>query len=380
MIRKSVLSRYLPLFIIVCLSSWLAGCGGPQAQIAFADPPNGATLTYSGSPLLVRLTGSNLPFTGSNPGPAYANLTDNGQDLYNEEANTLYEGLHSTSGGGFVLPFDAPEFSGNGIFLRLYFYPTTYGEHTLTATACINSGNCTSAPSIRVCIVPDPNNPAPVSTNGFSVPVGSIPVGNLGSCVIPPTITPTPSVIIDSLSAYPSPIYYGQTCPSLSTLTFRAAITLPAGTTADQFQVAAHVGVVIGSTANRSGALLVPMPSTGTWDSSSGGQVYSGTLNLTHSYSDPNNQLDLAALGGNSGAILWSLTVNGDNGSGQNTELVHSLNQVVSLSPCPTAGHTPPHGSGSGSPSGCAQYTNETSCNLGGCAWNPQNSTCSVNQ
>ena len=38
-----------------------------------------------------------------------------------------------------------------------------------------------------------------------------------------------------------------------------------------------------------------------------------------------------------------------------------------------------PHNPGGTNPSGCAALTNQTDCNLAGCSWNPQNSTCSVN-
>jgi len=38
-----------------------------------------------------------------------------------------------------------------------------------------------------------------------------------------------------------------------------------------------------------------------------------------------------------------------------------------------------PHNPGGTNPTGCAALTNQTSCNLAGCSWNPQNSSCSVN-
>lgn len=38
-----------------------------------------------------------------------------------------------------------------------------------------------------------------------------------------------------------------------------------------------------------------------------------------------------------------------------------------------------PHNPGGTNPSGCAAQTNQSDCNLAGCSWNPQNSTCSVN-
>jgi hypothetical protein len=57
---------------------------------------------------------------------------------------------------------------------------------------------------------------------------------------------------------------------------------------------------------------------------------------------------------------------------------------VATLTPSPTATATPvtpipvrrnPNQHGTG----CAQYTSQTSCNLAGCSWNPQSSSCSVN-
>jgi len=38
-----------------------------------------------------------------------------------------------------------------------------------------------------------------------------------------------------------------------------------------------------------------------------------------------------------------------------------------------------PHNPGGTNPTGCAALTDQTSCNLAGCSWNPQNSSCSVN-
>jgi hypothetical protein len=38
-----------------------------------------------------------------------------------------------------------------------------------------------------------------------------------------------------------------------------------------------------------------------------------------------------------------------------------------------------PHNPGGTNPSGCAAQNSQTRCNLAGCSWNPQNSSCSVN-
>ena len=206
--------------------------------------------------------------------------------------------------------------------------------------------------------------------------------------VVAPTSTPTPFPptavpVIDSASAYPSPIYYGNTCPSVSTVTFRAALTLPAGTTPDLMDVQAHVGVVIGSLQSISGSLLVPLLPTGTWDTATGGQIFSGTLALTHAYNDANNHFDPARLGGSSGALLWYADASSHDASLQNAVyLGRSANQVINLAPCPeTSQQNGPHNNqnpGSGPATGCEQYSNQLSCNLAGCSWNPQGSACTV--
>jgi hypothetical protein len=185
-----------------------------------------------------------------------------------------------------------------------------------------------------------------------------------------PTFAPTAIPVIQGVSAFPSPIYYGDTCPSLSSVTFRAVLGLPAGTTPDQVDVQAHASVGIGSVQSNSGSFLVPLQNTGTWDTATGGAVYSGTLALTHAYNDANNQFDPAALAGGSGALLWYADASSHAGS-LALYLGRSANQVISLAPCPTGGQ-PRHQDnpgGSDSGSGCGQYTNQLSCNLAGCSW-----------
>jgi hypothetical protein len=216
--------------------------------------------------------------------------------------------------------------------------------------------------------------------------------------VVAPTAThtpfpPTPIPVIDSADAYPSPIYYGDTCPGLSTVTFRAALTLPSGITADLVNAQAHVSVMIGSAQSNAGSLLVPLPATQTWDTTTHGQIFTGSLDLSHAYNDANNHFDPAALGGSSGALLWYVDASSHDPSFQNViSLGRTLNQVINLAPCPAAGENPPqHGNGNnpgsgssgssgGSPggSGCAAYSNELSCDLAGCSWNPGGSSCTV--
>ena len=200
---------------------------------------------------------------------------------------------------------------------------------------------------------------------------------------ITPTITPTPIPVLDSVQAYPSPIYYGDTCPSLSTVSFRATLTLPSGTTPDLITVEAHVSVVIGASETNSGNLLVPMLSNGTWDTSTGGQVFQGTIALTHPYDDADNHFDPASLGGSPGALLWYVDVSRHDPSFSTKSMIgRSANQVLDLSPCPINGHnspstnnSPSKNNGNGSASGCGQYSNQTSCNLGGCSWNGKSCT-----
>jgi hypothetical protein len=192
------------------------------------------------------------------------------------------------------------------------------------------------------------------------------------------TPTPTPIPVIDNVQAYPNPIYYGNTCPSISTVTFRAALTLPNGTTPDMTNVQAHVSVRVGSGGTTAGNLLVNMLPDGSTDTASGGQVFLGTAALTHSYHDPFNSFDPASLAGGSGALLWYVdALRIDPTSSVATSLGRSSNQVLDLSPCPVSGHNPPHNpNGSAPVTGCGQYSNQTSCNLAGCSWN--GSSCTV--
>ncbi len=234
--------------------------------------------------------------------------------------------------------------------------------------------------SNEVCFYIGPNAPSDFcSTRTIAQPL----VVMTGTPTPFPTSTPTPIPVIDSVQAYPNPIYYGQTCPSISTVTFRAALTLPNGITPDLVDAQAHVRVIVGPSETNSGSLTVPLQSNGTWDSSSGGQVFLGTVALTHTYNDALNHFDPASLGGNSGALLWYVDASSHDPSYQTQTLLDtSPNQVLSLAPCPASGHNPPHNSNNGNGTtvtGCAQYTNQTSCNLGGCSWNPQNSSCAVN-
>jgi hypothetical protein len=58
---------------------------------------------------------------------------------------------------------------------------------------------------------------------------------------------------------------------------------------------------------------------------------------------------------------------------------------LPTLTPIPTATATPvspipiPRNPNQHGGSGCGQYSSQSRCNLAGCSWNPQNSTCSVN-
>ena len=145
----------------------------------------------------------------------------------------------------------------------------------------------------------------------------------------------TPNNVIANTQAYPSPTYYGNTCPTLSNIAFRAALLVPSGTKPDQIQAFAHVSVN-GSGGSAPGNLLIPLMSNGTMDAASGGQIFLGTLSLDHSYHDANNQFDLTSLGGNSGTLDWYVTVSGSDSSGQNVELARSSVQTTKLAPCPT--------------------------------------------
>jgi hypothetical protein len=199
---------------------------------------------------------------------------------------------------------------------------------------------------------------------------------------MPPT--PTPEPIVLEAQANPNPLYYGEACPALSTVTLQAALAIPAGMTADLLGVDAHMSVMQGSSSNTVGELVLPLEPSMAWDTSTGGQVFSGTVDIGRPYEAAGSQFDPASLGGNSGAILWYVEVSSGGGDLQKTMLLErSANQVIDLAPCPQqgqpAGERPGGGSGpGGSGDGCGQYGNQLSCNLAGCSWNPQDSVCIV--
>ncbi len=373
--NRYALGRYSIAAATVLISLILSACGGtnvPDPHVRITYPADGAVIYVS------QLPSDAQSFWHWNPGY----ITFRADSVPSSTDSTCpyppFSIFPRDDGGGFRgLPLSPTQDSCSNTppspTFTVSWIPNTLGLNTISAEVDIYpptdqlGGHFTYqvANPITVCVLNDPDHPSPDITIGRTSPTCN-----------PVPLTPTPIVAVDSVQAYPNPIYYGDSCPSLSSLTFRAVLTLPASIQASSVQVIAHVGVVIGSTGNRSGSLQVTLLPDGTWDASTGGQVFTGTLNLSHSYSDPNNQLDLASLAGASGALLWNVTVTGSDG----TNLGHSSNQVVSLSPCPAPGHNPPHNPGGSNPNGCSQYTNQTSCNLAGCSWNPQNSSCSVNQ
>ena len=353
-------SRSLIGFLVL-VAIVISGCGLNHSAATFqiVDPSDGTVFSV-GSPITIRFQ-SNIP---------------------QDSSINRYQ-LQIFDNGIMVVDRIFPPFSGSGVTVSVPLpQPETAGGHIIHAYARGVYTNGTMTDWYRtqeVCVLVG-------SSSGVSCDSNSRQAQPI---VVAPTITPTPNRMIASVQAYPAQVYYGPTCPAtLSTVTFRAALTLPSGTTPDQFQVNAHIGIRVGSSGATSGNLLVPLLSNGTWDSTSGGQVYVGTLALTHSYNDANNQFDLGSLGTSSGAILWFVTVSANDSSGENTELVRSPNQVVSLSPCPASGAVQPHNqhngngssgsTGNGSATGCSQYTNQTSCDLAGCSWNPQGSACTV--
>ncbi len=260
--------------------------------------------------------------------------------------------------------------------------PQSLGLHTLSAHIIVMNDTGDNrefdSDSVTVCVVGDPLHPPQ-----------NIPMGRTNASCNPPIpltftatpVTPIPMPALDAVQAYPNPIYYGDTCPSLSTVTFRAALPIPSGTTPDQFTVQAHVRVVIGSASTDSGSFVVNLHPTGTWDTATGGQVFLGALDLSHRYSDANNHFDPASLSETNGALLWYVDASRvDPSSSLFYNLGRSANQVLNLAPCPVSGGNPPSNppphNGGGTQSGCEQYTNQTSCNLAGCSWS--GATCTV--
>lgn len=184
-----------------------------------------------------------------------------------------------------------------------------------------------------------------------------------------PSATSSAKAFIANAQSYPNPIYYGDTCPNLASLSFRAALNIPPGTDPKLLQVLAHINLN-GSDGSNAGNLLVPLLPNGTWDAASGGQIFLGSVSLTHSYNDANNQFNPASLGGNNGTLHWYITA-----SLQNSNLGQSAEQTINLAPCPKyAKPTSPPGS---SGNVCSGYTNPSACTSNGCSWNKLTNTCS---
>ncbi len=370
--KRYVEARNLLLTGVLLIGMLLSACGpsvqDPHVRITF--PANGSVIYVSQTssdsrgywhwnPGYITFTADSVP-RSSDPScpypPFMVNPSDNGGGFRGLP-------LSQTQGTCTDTP-PAPSFTVSWI-------PNSLGLHTITGEVDVFppssqlGGHVAYQVTnpITVCVLNDPSSPAQ-----------DIPIGSTSATCNPVPPTPTPIATLNNVQAYSNPVFYGDTCPGLTYINFRAVLTLPASIQASSIQVTAHVSVVIGPSSNRSGSLNIPMPPNGTWDAITGGQIFIGTLDLSHSYHDPNNQLDLASLEGASGALLWNVTVTGSDG----TDLGHSSNQVIDLLPCPVPGHNPSQNPGGSSPSGCGQYTNQTSCNLAGCSWNPQNSSCSV--
>ncbi|HUI89837.1 MAG TPA: hypothetical protein VLX61_14055 [Anaerolineales bacterium] len=379
--------------VVVFLSAFLflTACGsGQQVSLNLDSPHNGQIITLSSAIDRPYPYGVGDVYSTStedihwNPGYFQATLNSTGGDINDFARN-----------GGWGIKIDGSWFDdcdpNHGCRLnaqgswtqQLWWEPDSLGIHSMELLGSYYTGSdlfgdhyAYSQPiDITVCVINDPLHPVPnIPVRQLNLPSG---LSSPFTCNVPPTVTPTPIPIIDSVQAYPNPIYYGNTCPTISTVTFRAALTLPPGVTADQVTVQSHVRVVIGSLSTDSGSFLVNLLPNGSWDATTGGQVFLGTLDLSHRYNDANNHFDPASLGGSPGALLWYVDV-----SRSGTLLGRSGNQVLDLSPCPIPGHNPPPHNGGGSPSSpsgiCGQYTNATSCNLAGCSWN--GTSCGVTQ
>ncbi len=357
------------IVVLIVIGLMLASCSGGPPGINFIRPPDGSVVLLSsthngpngiGSVSLEIHTNSHTNITVSMN--ITLNFYDNGSRFFTQ--SMTLDPSSDAPWGGVTIPWT----------------PHSLGDHTIRAQVIYPGGDLEA--SENVCVVNDPANPIPNLPTGTTNFCTSVEAQELRAAITP---TNTPIPVIDSVQGYPSPIYYGATCPSVSTVTFRTALTLPDGVTPDLLTVEAHVNVIMGSSATNSGHLLVTLLPTGTWDASTGGQIFAGTLSLGQSYNDANNQLNLASLNGDSGALQYYVDVSRHDPSYQSsTMLGRSLDQVISLSPCPTASIPQPHSSNKGSSgapaTGCAQYTNEVSCNLGGCTWNTHTASCGLTQ
>jgi hypothetical protein len=186
-----------------------------------------------------------------------------------------------------------------------------------------------------------------------------------------PTFASTLAPVIQSLSAFPAPAYYGHACPGLSTITFRAMLALPAGMPPELVEAQAHVTLEVGAGQSSMGSFAVPLLPAAAAGGAAGDVAYSGTLDLSRSYDNASSHFDLSALAGGVGALLWYVDASSHDAAGANVfHLGRTMDQVIDLSPCPVGTLASPRSTPQDSASqGCSQYTNELSCTLADCSW-----------
>lgn len=223
--------------------------------------------------------------------------------------------------------------------------------------------------STPLCFFVGPNPPEGLCSNAaLAGPVGAATAGPV------PTFATTQVPVIQSLDAFPAQVRYGKACPSLTGVTFRAVVSLPAGAAPDIVQAQAHVFVRVGAGTLDSGSFVVPLHPAGTPDPTAGGALYTGTLALNHGYNDADSHFDPSALAGATGALIWYVDASSTSAAGSSAvSLGRTMDQVIDLAPCPNGTPSPAQNSSAANSStsdlGCAQYGNELSCSLAGCAW-----------
>lgn len=221
--------------------------------------------------------------------------------------------------------------------------------------------------SIRVCVM----------EYGTDATDPGIPYGYTGEC--PPQHSETNSTDPVSLWTTVQPLSLAENfqcdaTPPLPVLTFRSVLTDPASRTA--LVTVAYGGRTNGSSSTFDPQNLVLNPI--------GGNVYYGSTD-----SSPITLANLAnifsgmRLGSeNPRTVQWTAKAWGSRGELLAVDGPHE----IPVNPCfvlpePTETPVPPvpvQNNPNQQGTGCSQYHSQTSCNLAGCSWNPQNSTCSV--
>jgi len=348
------------LFLLIFLGSmFLTGCGGNQSAgtftFAISTPSDHSVLLWNQRTLRSPVT---IDIVSGQPADEW----------------TLYVNSNMTA--------DYPNAGPGTEYFFVWNVPGP-GLYTLHATAQNHQTHSTgSSNTVTICVVNFMEGVA--APADFNTATGTYAYGYTGAC--PPTVPHTLSndAVSVHASARPSSLAENYQCtstPPLPILSFTATLTDPGHQT---MFVTVHYKIAT----YQSGWTLMlnqigPNTYYGNTDSFIGAQA-----NLTNIFASVRAQFASGYSPTESvRAIEWTAKAWASDGGYLAWDGPHE----IPVNPCqilPEPTETPvtpviirpnPHNPGGTNPAGCAALTDQTSCNLAGCSWNPQNSSCSVN-